>query len=212
MQRGSLGPDHPKTLESRNNLAVAYYAAGRLSEAIALFEATLKTAETKLGPDHPDTLKSRNNLADGLPGRRPHRRGHPRCTRQTLKLMEAKLGPDHPDTLTEPQQPRRAYRAAGRIAEAIALHEADAQAAGGEARPRPPRHAHQPQQPRRRPTTPPAGRRGDRAARGDAQAAGGEARPRPPRHAHQPQQPGRRLPAPPAARPRRSRCTRRRSS
>ena len=54
-------------------------------------------------------------------------------------------------------------------------------------------------------------RRGDRPARGHAQDAGVEAGPRPPRHAHQPQQPCRRLPT--AGRtPRRSRCTRRRSS
>ena len=83
---------------------------------------------------------------------------------------------------------------------------------GRHARPRPPRHARQPQQPRpaylrRRPH-----RRGHRAHRGDAQAAGGEARPRPPRHAHQPQQPRRWPTSPPAAPPRRSRCTRRRSS
>ena len=58
-----LGPDHPHTLASRNNLAAAYFAAGRYAEAIALHEATLKLMESKLGPDHPHTLASRNNLA-----------------------------------------------------------------------------------------------------------------------------------------------------
>ena len=37
----TLGPDHPSTLASRNNLAGAYRDAGRLDEAIALFEQTL---------------------------------------------------------------------------------------------------------------------------------------------------------------------------
>jgi hypothetical protein len=31
-----LGPDHPHTLHSRNNLATAYQAAGRTAEAAAL--------------------------------------------------------------------------------------------------------------------------------------------------------------------------------
>ena len=46
-----------------NNLAVAYQAVGRLADAIALYEETLKLREAKLGPDHPDTLISMNNLA-----------------------------------------------------------------------------------------------------------------------------------------------------
>ena len=58
-----LGPDHPDTLTSRNNLAAAYRAAGRLDEAITLHEQTLAARERVLGPDHPDTLTSRNNLA-----------------------------------------------------------------------------------------------------------------------------------------------------
>ena len=58
-----LGADHPDTLTSRNNLAVAYQDAGRLGRAIPLFERTLADHERVLGPDHPDTLTSRNNLA-----------------------------------------------------------------------------------------------------------------------------------------------------
>ena len=41
-----LGDIHPDTLTSRNNLAHAYKAAGRLGEAILLFERTLWGAKT----------------------------------------------------------------------------------------------------------------------------------------------------------------------
>jgi YD repeat-containing protein len=58
-----LGPEHPDTLTSRNNLAYAYRSAGRLGEAIPLYEQTLADRERLLGPEHPDTLTSRNNLA-----------------------------------------------------------------------------------------------------------------------------------------------------
>ena len=67
-REAKLGPDHPDTLVSRHDLAVAYYAAGRSSEAVTLFEATLKLSEAKLGPDHPDTLQIRGNLANAYRG------------------------------------------------------------------------------------------------------------------------------------------------
>ena len=57
------GPDHPHTLTSRNNLAIAYQEAGHTGEAITLHEQTLAARERVLGPDHPDTLTSRDNLA-----------------------------------------------------------------------------------------------------------------------------------------------------
>ena len=56
---GLLGPDHPDTLASRNNLAGAYHAAGRLTEAITLYEQVLPDRIRVLGEDHPNTLTSR---------------------------------------------------------------------------------------------------------------------------------------------------------
>jgi serine/threonine protein kinase len=118
-----LGPDHPDTLGSRNNLALAYRDARRIAEAIALLEATLKQSEAKLGPDHTLTLTSRNNLALAY---RDARRTAEAITMHeaTLKLREAKLGPDHPDTLISRHNLAAAYRAADRAAEAIRMYEA----------------------------------------------------------------------------------------
>jgi tetratricopeptide (TPR) repeat protein len=58
-----LGEDHPGTLTSRNILALCYLDAGRVGEAIPLFERTLADRVRVLGDLHPDTLVSRNNLA-----------------------------------------------------------------------------------------------------------------------------------------------------
>jgi hypothetical protein len=55
-----LGPEHPETLVSRNNLSVGCRAAGLLAEAISLDEETLAVGERVLGADHPETLTSRN--------------------------------------------------------------------------------------------------------------------------------------------------------
>ncbi len=68
-----LGPDHPSTLASRNNLAIAYVEAGRAAEAIPLFEQTLAARERVLGPDHPRTLTSRKKTRQRLPGGGPGR-------------------------------------------------------------------------------------------------------------------------------------------
>jgi tetratricopeptide (TPR) repeat protein len=117
-----LGPDHPDTLTSRNNLAAAYQAAGRTAEAIALYERTLDDCERLLGPDHPNTLTSRNNLAAAYQdaGRTAEAIA---LYERTLAARERLLGTDHPDTLTSRNNLALAYRAAGRTAEAIALLE-----------------------------------------------------------------------------------------
>ncbi len=121
LREEALGPDHPDTLISRNNLAEAYRAAGRTAEALALHESTLRLREAKLGPDHPATLTSRNNLAAAYnaAGRVAEALA---LHESTLRLREAKLGVDHPDTLISRSDLAEAYGAAGRIDEALALH------------------------------------------------------------------------------------------
>jgi tetratricopeptide (TPR) repeat protein len=67
-----LGPNHPSTLSTRNNLALAYQAAGKLPKAIELLEHVRDAQVKQLGADHPRTLTTLNNLAsayfaDGKP-------------------------------------------------------------------------------------------------------------------------------------------------
>ena len=119
---GLLGPDHPDTLASRNNLAYAYESAGRLEEAITLYEQVLPDSIRVLGEDHPNTLISRNNLAGAYEsvGR----------LEEAITLFEQVLpdsirvlGEDHPLTLISRNNLAGAYRAAGRLEEAITLYE-----------------------------------------------------------------------------------------
>ena len=106
----------PTPCNSRNNLANAYRAAGRLDEAITLHEQTLAARERVLGPDHPDTLNSRNNLAIAY---QDAGRLDEAITlhEQTLAARERVLGPDHPDTLNSRNNLANAYQAAGRTGE-----------------------------------------------------------------------------------------------
>ena len=94
-----LGTEHPGTLTSRNNLASAYGAAGRLAEALPLLEQTLTDRERLLGTEHPDTLTSRGNLALAYQDAGRLAEALP-LLEQTLTDRERLLGTEHPDTLT----------------------------------------------------------------------------------------------------------------
>ena len=118
----TLGPDHPRTLTARGNLAAAYQAAGRLDEAIDLYERTLADSERVLGPDHPHTLASRGNLAAAYKSAGRLEQAIDLHER-TLADHERVLGPDHTHTLTSRNNLAVAYRSAGRLGEAIDLHE-----------------------------------------------------------------------------------------
>ncbi|WP_207386075.1 FxSxx-COOH system tetratricopeptide repeat protein [Protofrankia symbiont of Coriaria ruscifolia] len=58
-----LGANDPATLTSRHNLAGAYQTAGRVAEAIGLYEQTLTDRLRVLGPHHPLVVTVRDNLA-----------------------------------------------------------------------------------------------------------------------------------------------------
>jgi serine/threonine protein kinase len=117
-----LGPDHPDTLFSMKNLGAAYQDAGRLPEAIKLYEEVIPPLKAKLGPDDRNTLIAINNLASAYQaaGRLP----------DAVKLYEevhatrkARLAPDNPDLLTSVNNLAVAYQATDRLSEAIKLYE-----------------------------------------------------------------------------------------
>jgi RNA polymerase sigma factor (sigma-70 family) len=117
-----LGPDRPDTLNSRNSLAAAYLAAGRVADAIPLFEQTLVVLEGQLDPDHPDTLTLQNNLATAYQdaGRVAEAI---QLYEQNLAVRERLPGPDHPSTLNSRGNLAAAYLAADRVADAMPLFE-----------------------------------------------------------------------------------------
>ena len=116
----ALGPNHPDTLASRNNLAGTYRDAGRLDKVIALYEQTLEDSIRVLGPDHPSTLTSRLNLASAY---RDAGRLDEAITlyEQVFSGRSHVLGPNHRSTLTARDELAGIYREAGRFDEAITL-------------------------------------------------------------------------------------------
>ena len=59
----ALGPAHPDTLATVNNLANLLSDQGKLDEAEPLYRRALAGKEEALGPAHPSTLNSVGNLA-----------------------------------------------------------------------------------------------------------------------------------------------------
>lgn len=54
---------YPTALTSGSGVATAYQWAGRVDDAIVIFEPLLADSERILGAEHPDTLTTRSNLA-----------------------------------------------------------------------------------------------------------------------------------------------------
>jgi eukaryotic-like serine/threonine-protein kinase len=123
IRRDHLGEDHPDTLESMDNLAMAYQDAGRLDQAIPILAVALAKRREKLGPEHADTLESMNDLAVAYWEAGQFARAIP-LYETTLSIVRHSLGEDHPDTLTIMDNLAVAYGAAGRPDLAIPLHEA----------------------------------------------------------------------------------------
>jgi tetratricopeptide (TPR) repeat protein len=61
-RKARLGPDHPVTLGTMNQLGVTYWQLRQFGKSVPLFEELLKLHEAKHGRDHPETLWAVANL------------------------------------------------------------------------------------------------------------------------------------------------------
>jgi tetratricopeptide (TPR) repeat protein len=116
------GSDDERTLDSINQLALAYWEQGQLDNAVALHEKTLAARMKLLGEDHPGTLNSMNNLAVTYCDQR---RFEDAATLQekTLAARRKVLGEDHPDTLSSMSNLAVTYCDQRRFEEAATLQE-----------------------------------------------------------------------------------------
>ena len=93
-----LGPEHPDTLASMNNLANVLDDEGHYAEAETLYRETLDIRRRVLGPEHPDTIWSTNNLAVVLEDEAHHAEAE-KLYQETLDIERRVLGPENPHTL-----------------------------------------------------------------------------------------------------------------
>ncbi len=93
-----LGPEHPGTLSSLNNLANLHAEQGKYELAEPLYQRALETSERVLGPEHPDTLSTVNNLAALYDDQGKYELAEPLYQR-ALAIREEVFGSDHPATI-----------------------------------------------------------------------------------------------------------------
>jgi tetratricopeptide (TPR) repeat protein len=99
LRKEVLGPEHPDTLTSMNNLALVLGSQGKYEDADTMTRQTLAQREKVLGLEHLDTLTSMNNLA-GVLNRQGKYKQAETMHRQTLAISEKMLMPKHPFRLT----------------------------------------------------------------------------------------------------------------
>ncbi len=98
IRRRVLGPEHPDTLKSMNDLATDLDGSGHYAEAEKLEREALDISRHVLGPEHPDTLRLMSNLANTL-WQEGHYPEAEKLNRETLGIQRRVLGPEHPATL-----------------------------------------------------------------------------------------------------------------
>ena len=121
VQERVLGPEHPDTLTSINNLAHLLRGKGDLEGAIQLKLREMPLSEKVLGAEHPQTLSCINNLAELLRVRGDLAAAEP-LLRHALTVRERVLGPEHPNTLGSINNLALLLQAKGDLAAAEPLH------------------------------------------------------------------------------------------
>ena len=104
LTKAKLGPDHPDTLTSMNNLAAGYQAAGKLDLALPLFEETLEAQEGQARPRPPRHPHQHEQPGRGLPGRRQAGPG-PAALRGDAEAAEGQARPRPPRHAHQHEQP-----------------------------------------------------------------------------------------------------------
>jgi tetratricopeptide (TPR) repeat protein len=92
-----LGPEHPHTAMSLNNLAILLQAQGDVAAARPLFERALAINEKGLGPEHPQTATSLSNLGRMLRDLGQMNKAEPLFLR-AIAVGSKSLGAEHPLT------------------------------------------------------------------------------------------------------------------
>lgn len=92
-----LGPDHPETGQSANNLAFNLNAQGKFRDAHPWYLKGLEVRRRTLGELHPDTASSYNNVGSNL-GSLGRIAEAEAMFRKSLDISREVMGEDHPET------------------------------------------------------------------------------------------------------------------
>ena len=115
-----LGPEHPDTAQSLNNLASLYQDMGEYAKAEPLYQEALRIRQKVLGPEHPETATSINNLAALYQDMGEYAKAEP-LYQEALRIRQKVSGQEHPDTATSLNNLAELYDYMGEYAKAEPL-------------------------------------------------------------------------------------------
>jgi tetratricopeptide (TPR) repeat protein len=96
-QENLLGPDHPSTLVTANNLALMFHDKGDYERAEAFYKRCLEGQERRSRSENPAALITVDNLGT-LYWDRGDLEQAELCLKRCLEARERLIGPEHPDT------------------------------------------------------------------------------------------------------------------
>ncbi len=123
MMEQTLGADHPDTLIELNDYASAYYQAGKLAEALAMYTNGLARVERTLGGAGIDAAGYLHNIALVHSRQGDHDKALA-MQRHAVAIFTDVRGPLAPDTVEERADLARMLRVAKRYPDAIAEYRA----------------------------------------------------------------------------------------
>jgi tetratricopeptide (TPR) repeat protein/predicted Ser/Thr protein kinase len=98
LDRHTLGPANPKTLQTMLSLEKTEESQGQYAEAERLGQQLLQTSQRVLGPEHPDTLKAMNRLTSVYDDEGKDLQAEP-LAQQALDISRRVFGDDAPATV-----------------------------------------------------------------------------------------------------------------
>jgi tetratricopeptide (TPR) repeat protein len=98
VRESTLGPEHPNTLQSLNDMGVFLGFQGQHSEANVVRRRALEARNRVLGEHHPDTLESINGLALTFSSQGQYKEAE-ELQVKVLQRRKKMLGEEHPETL-----------------------------------------------------------------------------------------------------------------
>jgi CHAT domain-containing protein/tetratricopeptide (TPR) repeat protein len=120
IKQKALGPDHPDTAKSLNELGACYESIGDYAKALSNYEQALAIREKALGPESPFTAASIHNLGNlyKLFGKYDQALT---LYKRSVEICEKSLGPQHPFTAMTINSLAKLYRILGDIDKAVML-------------------------------------------------------------------------------------------
>jgi tetratricopeptide (TPR) repeat protein/predicted Ser/Thr protein kinase len=117
-----LGPHHPETAASLNNLGELLFEQGKYEEALVRHQRALEIRQAALGPRHPETSMSLSNISNvrAMQGKFDEAI---KLAQEALDIMIAAHGEAHPDVALAEQNLGELMLERGRAREALGLEQ-----------------------------------------------------------------------------------------